>query len=221
MKQKKKYFTLLELGVVIVASIVVAGLLLFGIFAGVTRHASNSVREKARQADCVSKLSQIGKGFFQYAMSYDDWYPTVRKYKTKRVSESHSWGKYEHDIPIDGGKWLGAESYKAFSLLVKEDLLSDPRAFVCPSNEKMTAAMRNQSLSGHVSYQWCDGLTGGDSTLTPVSADGVDNHGNIGFFVRGDGSVARAEGTRSMKWYQDDSIQKYCKSPADLPNYSF
>lgn len=221
MKQKKKCFTLLELGIVIVVSIVVAVLILFAIFTGVTRHASNSVREKARQTNCVNNLSQIGKGFFQYAMSFDDWYPTVRKYKTKRVSESQSWGNYKHDIPIDGGKWLGPESYKALTLLRDADLLTDPRAFVCPSNEKVTAAIRNQSLSGHVSYQWCDGIVGGDSFATLVSADGADNHGNNGYFVRGDGSVGPAQGIRSVKWYQTDSVKNYCKSPTDLPSYSF
>ena len=221
MKQKRNYFTLLELGIVIVASIVVAGLILFALFTGATRHASNSVAEKARQANCVSNLSLIGKAVFQYGMSYDDWYPTVRSYRTEKKTEMFLGKEYKIDAPVDGGKWLGSESYKAFALLVKEDLLTDPRAFVCPSNEKITAALPYQSLSGHVSYQWCDGLLGIQSTVSPVAADGANNHRSTGHFLRGDGSVGTAAGTPLVKWYEDDSIKKYLKSPNDLPNYSF
>ena len=216
MKQKIKHFTLIELYIVIAFYVVLAilGALLIPFF--------NQAKEKARQADCVSNLSMIGKGFFQYAMSYDDWYPTVRRYRTGTVStRGYNGRNYKYEKPIDGGKWLGAESYKAFTLLVKQDLLTDTNRFVCPSNTKIIAAKWNEPLSGHVSYQWCDGLMGSDATLSPVATDGADNHASTGRFVRGDGSVGVAIGTRSTKWYQDDSIKKNCKSPSDLPDYSF
>lgn len=212
MKNRNELFiVLVVIGIVVIA--VIAAI------SGMLQPALNQAHAK----QCVSNLSQIGKGFFQYAMSYDDWYPTVRKYKTKRVSEPRTFGEgfYERDIPVDGGKWLGSDSYKAFTLLRDQDLLTDPKVFRCPGKSSISPAQRYTSLHGHVSYNWCDGLEGRESTLSPVSADGADNHGKVGFFVRGDGSVGRAEGSRSVKWYQTDIIKDFCKSPNDLPNYSF
>ncbi|MBO7088761.1 MAG: hypothetical protein J6W70_02555, partial [Lentisphaeria bacterium] len=188
----------------------------------------NSVREKARQADCVSKLSQIGKGFFQYAMSYDDWYPTVRSYRTETVlrrayTDPIGVEAKMYERPIDGGKWLGADSCKAFTLLFDAELLSDPKDVICPCNKKVSAAIRGQSLSGHVSYQWCDGQVAFDAVLSPVAADGANNHSSSSYFnfVRGDGSVGLARGNGSMKWYEDKAIKDFCRSPKDLPDYSF
>ena len=210
MKNRNELFVVLVIIGIVVIAVIAA-------ISGMLQPALNQAHAK----QCVSNLSQIGKGFFQYAMSYDDWYPTVRKYRTKRVSESMSWGKYEHDTPIDGGKWLGADSYKAFTILRDQDLLTNPKGFLCPSKKGISPAQLYSSLQGHVSYNWCDGLVGGESTISPVSADGADNHGNVGYFVRGDGSVGLAQGTRSVKWYQTDSVKNSCKSPTDLPSYSF
>ena len=91
------------------------------------------------------------------------------------------------------------------------------------SKKKASAAVRGQSLSGHVSYQWCDGQVGFEAVLSPVAADGADNHSSSSFFqfVRGEGSVGHARGNSSMKWYEDKIIKDFCKSPNDLPDYSF
>ena len=62
-----------------------------------------------------------------------------------------------------------------------------------------------------------------EATMFPVAADGADNHSSSSYsrFVRGDGSVGLARGNRSMKWYEDKAIRDFCRSPNDLPDYSF
>lgn len=184
----------------------------------------NMARKRAKEIDCVSNLSLIGKAFFQYGISYDEWYPTVRSYRTETVSRTGTNGKiYVYERAVDGGKWLGADSCKAFTLLFDADLLNDPKVLICPFNKKVTAAMRGQSLSGHVTYQWCDGLVEDEATMSPVAADGANNHSSSIYsrFVRGDGSVGLARGNGSMKWYEDKAVKDFCRSPNDLPDYSF
>lgn len=151
-----------------------------------------SAAEKSRRAQCVSNLSQIGKAFFQYAMSNDDWYPTSSKTSTP--------------------KWMNGDSGRSFDLLYKADLLTDPKGYLCPSKDGITVAKDGQSLLGHVSYNWSDGHQGGDSMTSPMACDGLDNHTSSGFFVRGDGSVGSASGTSSEKW---------STTVTGLPSYSF
>ncbi len=220
MKKQVRRFTLAELLVVLVG-VVVAFCLMF-------LPTIITLREHEREINCTSHLSQIGKAFFQYAMSYDGWYPTVRSYRTETVlrrgyTDPAGVEARMHERPIDGGKWLGADSYKAFTLLFDADLLNDPKDVICPGNKKVTAAIRGQSLSGHVSYQWCDGQVGFEAVLSPVAADGASNHPSSGYnqFVRGEGSVGHASGNSSMKWYEDKMVKDFCKSPNDLPDYSF
>ena len=217
MKKQVRRFTLVELFVVMLVGAIVVFCLMF-------LPTIITLREHEREINCTSHLSQIGKAFFQYAMSYDGWYPTVRSYRTETVSRTGTNGKiYVYERAVDGGKWLGADSCKAFTLLFDAGLLKAPEYVICPINKKVTAAERGQSLSGHVSYQWCDGLMEDDAILSPVAADGADNHASSGRFrfVRGDGSVGIADGNRSMKWYENKAIKDFCKSPNDLPDYSF
>ena len=221
MKKQVRHFTLIEFFVVVfVGAVVVLGLMFLPTII--------TLKERGRAAHCTSNLSQIGKAFFQYAMSYDDWYPTVRSYRTETVlrrgyTDPAGVEARMHERPIDGGKWLGADSYKAFTLLFDADLLNDPKDVICPGNKKVTAAIRGQSLSGHVSYQWCDGQVGFEAVLSPVAADGASNHPSSGYnqFVRGEGSVGHASGNSSMKWYEDKMVKDFCRSPHDLPDYSF
>ena len=215
MKKQVRRFTLVELFIVVFVGAVI-------VFVAMLLPALYRVRVNEREIECTSKLSQIGKAFFQYAMSYDKWYPTIRSYGTETASRRGAGGRiYVYERAVDGGKWLGADSCKAFTLLFDVELLYDPKGVICPSNRKVTAAIRGQSLSGHVSYQWCDGFLEDDAILSPVAADGADNHSSSGRFVRGDGSVGLAQNNRSRKWYEDKAIKDYCRSSSDLPDYSF
>ena len=181
MKQKEKGFTLIELLVVIAIIAILAGILL---------PALNQAKEKAKQADCTSKLSQIGKAFFQYAMSFDDAYPQTSGTK---------------------GQFLNDSSGDALDLLRKQDLLIDPKGYICPSVGG-SAQKINTPLGKYVSYDWCNGLQGGSATLSPVSCDGEENHSTTGRFVRGDGSVGVANGlSKTSKWPNDETFYKFCK----------
>ena len=183
----------IELFVVVVTVAVLAGMLL---------PALNQAKEKAKQADCTSHLSQIGKGAFQYAMSYDDWYPTSSN-------------------KISAPKWLDGKSGDSFELFRKTDLITDPTIFVCPNKKDITAAEFGRSVKGHVSYNWCDGLMGGNASLSPIACDGVDNHKDAtGRFVRGDGSVGYAQGSSSRIWTYDPNFRDFCYNKT-YTDYSF
>ena len=180
MKQKDKGFTLIELLVVIAIIAILAGMLL---------PALNQAKEKAKQADCTSKLSQIGKAFFQYAMSYDDWYMTTKK---------------------GGDGWMGSSSNKAFELLRKQDLLTDPKGYLCPSQAKAKAQDPNKVLQAqNVSYDWFNGLMGANATISIAASDYLNNHVQSGRYVRGDGSVGNSAG----KNWTDEIKDKNKKAP--------
>jgi len=183
MKQKDKGFTLIELLVVIAIIAILAGMLL---------PALNQAKEKAKQADCTSKLSQIGKAFFQYAMSYDDWYPC-----TSKVTQNQQTGTTGTTTQKAPGGWLGkTASCKAFELLRSQDLLTDPKGYICPSQSKSSPQTINQPLGNtNVSYDWWNGLMGGNATTLAAASDFTNNHTASGRFVRGDGSVGQGAGS--------------------------
>ena len=175
---------------IVLAIVGFIGIVIFAFFSAMLLPALNMAKEKAKQADCTSKLKQIGVAAAQYAMSYDDMYPTSAS-TTKP-------------------NWLKGSSGKSFELLRKEDLLTDPKGYLCPGKKGITAAAWGQTLDGHVSYNWCDGLMGGSCTMSPVACDGTDNHSNTGRFLRGDGSVGTANGSKSKKWTQDGQFKDFC-----------
>ena len=53
---------------------------------------------------------------------------------------------------------------------------------------------------------------GGYSTMSPAACDFTDNHKTSGRFLRGDGSVATANGSKSRKWTEDYMFKDYTNS---------
>ena len=169
----------------------------------------NQAKEKAKQADCTSKLKQIGLATMQYAMYYDDWYPTSTYYP--RAAEERYMNNETYARTVTP-KWMNADSGKSLELLRESDLLVDPKGYICPSKKGITAAQPNQTIAygNHVSYNWCDGIVGGFCTMSPVACDGTDNHKSSGRFLRGDGSVGTANSRGGSSWTQDGQFRDFC-----------
>lgn len=77
-KRGKRYFSLIELLIVIAIVAILAGLLL---------PALNQARDKARSTGCINNLKQLGLAFFQYAGDHSDMLPQA-DYYTGRGSTS-------------------------------------------------------------------------------------------------------------------------------------
>ena len=88
----------------------------------------------------------------------------------------------------------------------------------------METAQPNKELkNNNVSYNWVDSLMGGNATISPVCADGADNHAATGRFVRGDGSVGVANSAGSGDtngWWKVTKDLKVEGTPA-TPEYKF
>jgi len=71
MKNSRKPFTLIELLVVIAIIAILAAMLL---------PALSAARERARAANCVNKLKQIGTGTMMYVQDFQEYYPKAFMY---------------------------------------------------------------------------------------------------------------------------------------------
>ena len=126
----KKQFTLIELLVVIAIIAILAAMLL---------PALSAARERARSANCVSKLKQIGLGEFMYSGVNKDYVATpgavaaVNSTAAEAVKISADEKDFTTDYPVYAPDKLTIGGFMGMNL-TKETKDAKEKIFKCPSD---------------------------------------------------------------------------------------
>jgi len=121
--RKRKGFTLIEMLVVIV---------IIGILIGLLLPVLSRVKEKALRAQCASNLHQICLALIQYAMDFDQQFPSVTGFINDSTDEKNI-------APGDGPESLG---------LLYDRYVPDANVFRCPTTPPSSLAGTASPASG-------------------------------------------------------------------------
>jgi prepilin-type N-terminal cleavage/methylation domain-containing protein len=137
-------FTLIELLVVIAIIAILAAMLL---------PALASAKERAKRAQCVNNLKQIGTAMSMYVGDNNSTYPLLKWDPSGSV-----WYPYEmarFTAPNDAGLEVGWEN---LGLLYAVQLLANPGIFYCASNPKNPTDVYNVDYYQNPAHKWPFGM---------------------------------------------------------------
>jgi len=109
-----------------VFGVLIIFLIIFGMLASMLIPSALAVRERARRAECMSNLREIGRALVMYSVDFDGYYPTIR-------------ARYSFDTrPM------------ASLALLFDKYVDNPKVFVCPSTTDNCSDLRpGQTLQPH------------------------------------------------------------------------
>lgn len=122
-RKMRKFFTLIELLIVIAIIAILAGILL---------PALNSAREKAQGSRCISNMRQLGLGFAQYGNDHD-YYPAAWPLPAVGANTSH-W-----DLTIAG--YVGLDAKNIGNDWTKAGKLRNSGVLKCPKRTSKSYLM--------------------------------------------------------------------------------